>query len=763
MKIFAFHLLIAILLWLNPAQCLYFATNCPSSYTCDITQGIFTIRCKAPCSTSVGGQSLVLPIKSQTSELVFTLSIIGKNNFLQALPTNLCTYGIDLRILDLSSNAISSALTSSYLGCMTALETVDFSNNFISTIEENAFDSLNSLISLDLSYNGLKTLPSNLFVLKVPNLQSLKLQNNMLTEIDVWFFFLKSINYIDLSRNQITQFVNRIGWTPRSTSTLTQLLSSQSTIDLSYNRFTKFDDDILNSYRICNSGDLSYFLKLMYTAVLTNNNISCTCDSYNMLLWYQTLITNNAITTVENLFQTKCATPSQYTGKSIFNFVNSDECVGVSKYPPIVYETCVTAQVNISGPDLLVNPPDQLTNLEDQPVITALTPAQIGGVVVGFLFLFFLFVCLLYCLCPIEILACAFDACKWFYTVCPCKSTAFTDKYYDIFVSYNKSSEKWVKKELVPFFKEEKAGIRYYLQHASDNPERNGAFGDFTKDKMNNSAIILLILSDKYLIDEWTMPGFQDHLRRMLTRPNVQKISKQKLLAIQLSDVSDEEVDDYIRARLQIPTFVSMETDEILFWKKLEYFLYLNRETDIMPIDYPPPFESPIESPRMMEESKGIINEQFLLDEYTTSLEQIVYEKQPDDVFKNIKYDHLNKKFKIKIGGNHEDQSLQEFNEKERSHRSSKKSSSHHLKKQHHSHKTSKHEAVHSEDVDSDPNLNQKIINESLKYYRSMNRTPRDEEVAESGRISVSKSRSKSKSGHDPILKCSNPNNMVLF
>jgi hypothetical protein len=55
------------------------------------------------------------------------------------------------------------------------------------------------------------------------------------------------------------------------------------------------------------------------------------------------------------------------------------------------------------------------------------------------------------------------------------------------------------------------------LQHASDNPERHGSFGHFTRDKMNNSAIILLILSDKYLIDEWTMPGFQDHLRRMLT------------------------------------------------------------------------------------------------------------------------------------------------------------------------------------------------------------------------------------------------------
>jgi len=194
-----------------------------------------------------------------------------------------------------------------------------------------------------------------------------------------------------------------------------------------------------------------------------------------------------------------------------------------------------------------------------------------------------------------------------------------------------------------------------------------------------------------------------------------------------------------------------------------------------------------------MKETKGIINEQFLLDEYTTSLEQIVYEKQPDEVFKNIKYDHLNKKFKIRIGGNQEENasSLQEFNEKEkchscgRSHKKSHKAKKHQEKKEleseqcltcgeklskksnhtkrHYSNKERQQE-VHSEDVDSDRDLNQKIINESLKFYHANSRTPRDNERDENRAQGKSRRKSGSKDGVDTaILKCSKAGNMVLF
>ena len=89
------------------------------------------------------------------------------------------------------------------------------------------------------------------------------------------------------------------------------------------------------------------------------------------------------------------------------------------------------------------------------------------------------------------------------------------------------------------------------------------------------------------------------------------------------------------------------------------------------------------------------------------------------------------------------------------------------------SRQSGRHQNQEHSDED-DPQLNQKILNESLKYYRSINRTPRNksannEEIIE--RVS-SRSGSRSKSqrmGHksasneNQILKCADPNNMVLF
>lgn len=308
---------------------------------------------------------------------------------------------------------------------------------------------------------------------------------------------------------------------------------------------TKFDDDILNEYRICSSTDLSYFLKLMYTVNFNNNNFDCTCDSYNMLMFYQTL-NENFITTDAKIFKTYCSTPAAYFSSSIFSFKDSNECVGISKYSPIVYETCVNA-VSVIVSALDASALDAFASMSDPPVNRALTSAQIAGIVIGFLGLFFLLFGLVYCLCPIEILACLFDCWPILYSICPCKSNALTNKYYDVFVSYNRSSEKWIKNQLVPFFQTERPNDRYYLQHSIDNPDKHGKFGAYTKEKMNNSAIILLVLSDSYLIKEWKNEAFRDHLRLLLTKPHKNKYDKVRFVAIQLHDVSDEEVDDHIR------------------------------------------------------------------------------------------------------------------------------------------------------------------------------------------------------------------------
>lgn len=52
-----------------------------------------------------------------------------------------------------------------------------------------------------------------------------------------------------------------------------------------------------------------------------------------------------------------------------------------------------------------------------------------------------------------------------------------------------------------------------------------------------------------------------------------------------MHDICDEEVEEYFNDKLQIPTFVSLENDEFLFWNKLAYFLYTNNNTNKFTLD----------------------------------------------------------------------------------------------------------------------------------------------------------------------------------
>lgn len=106
------------------------------------------------------------------------------------------------------------------------------------------------------------------------------------------------------------------------------------------------------------------------------------------------------------------------------------------------------------------------------------------------------------------------------------------------------------------------------------------------KEKIDNSSFILLILSDTYFINEWSNRDFTNYINSVVNKVPKTKYEKTQLICVQLHDVSDEEVDEYVRNRFQLPRFVSLETDEFLFWKKLGYFLRVNRDTDgIAPID----------------------------------------------------------------------------------------------------------------------------------------------------------------------------------
>ena len=563
------HFLVTLLFLLKTAHAVYFTTQCPQYCTCDFTSNILTLTCSQTSS------SFSLPSAPSVPYLSSTSSIIAKFNYLVSVPDNLCQFQSSLRILDLSSNSISSSITANTFNCL-----VNVSRNSLSSIDSNAFILTSSLLVLDLSYNSITFLPASLFTgNKLQKLKYLYLNNNLLADIDVWFFYLNSIIDIDLTYNQITQFRNRINWSP--TTITSNQLPNATLIDLRNNYLTRFDDSILTSYGLCTAQDLSYFFYLMNVVRMDGNPFNCSCSSYNMLMFYQTLLSSSSITSSSNLFYANCLYPSQYSGQSIFKFTSPNTCSSVStplanscQITSTPASTIGTASVqNPNNPELL------LGNQPYQPVSPYLGDGQIAGIAIGFTGAVLLILILLYCLCPTEILACLFGIFPVFYRVCPCKSGVVSHKYYDVFISYNKSSENWIREKLLPFMRSKRPNDKYFLQYDPLNVNQE-KFGSFTRGKMDNSAVILIVLTDKYLMKEWQVTEFRNHVRHLLTRVPSDSRDKARLICIQMNDVSDEEVDDYVRAKLQLPRFISLENDEFYFWHKLNYFLHTNKESD---------------------------------------------------------------------------------------------------------------------------------------------------------------------------------------
>lgn len=584
--------LILLIFVISRLEAVYFSDQCPVTCQCDMTALILTInQCTSPSSP------ITLPY-SAALNLSLTESVIITNNKLTSFPSNLCQFKSTLRILDISSNSLNDTITSSTLNCLTKLEFFNASSNLIRVIDVNAFN-LTSLIVLDLSKNLISFLPVNIFTAaKTPNLRFILLKNNFLIDIDIWFVFLPNLVRVDLSSNQISKFTNKLGYRP---SLLARMNTSAAEINLKSNQITKFDDSVLSDYFLCVSNfDLAYFLNFLSPVVLDQNPLDCSCSSFNLLKQYQFLVNASLIKTSSNLFKAVCATPSIYAGRSIFAFDDFSKACSQSIFATTL-PNCVTTTtsttttstttttttntISIQNP---LNPELLIGSVTNQPVMLGLIDDQIGGIVVGFLGAAILIIILLYCLCPIEILACLFGVFPSFYSYCPCKSGVVTNKKYDLFISYNQSSEDWIKKKFLPFLREKNPIRSYFLQYGELNVERDD-FNDIIEDAMSNSGCIMLVLSDSYLMKEWQNDAFKSHLRYLLTKRCQDKADKHRFICVQMYDVCDEEVDDYVRQHVQLPRFVSLETDEFYFWPKLDYFLHTNNVNDgekVQPVNF---------------------------------------------------------------------------------------------------------------------------------------------------------------------------------
>lgn len=194
---------------------------CPQLCTCIYTTlNQLTIICE---NNSQNGITLA---NATQYPLQSTASIIIKNSSITSYPTNICAYASTLVSLDLSSNQINVGLSSSYLSCLTNLQYLYLYNNLIPSVDADSFQGNLNLKTIDLSYNMLITLPSPFITSALSKLLTLRLNNNRLTSLDSWFFYLPAINTIDLSNNLIATFTNSLGFSLLNATTLPQLLTN---------------------------------------------------------------------------------------------------------------------------------------------------------------------------------------------------------------------------------------------------------------------------------------------------------------------------------------------------------------------------------------------------------------------------------------------------------------------------------------------------------------------------------------------------------
>jgi len=152
-------------------------------------------------------------------------------------------------------------------------------------------------------------------------------------------------------------------------------------------------------------------------------------------------------------------------------------------------------------------------------------------------------------------------------------------KYYDVFISYNPTNEnsvKWINNSLVPYLRSVDAVRKYVLHYGKENVDGQ-TYSGFIKEKLENSAHLILVLSDEYLDKEWNNIDFRGHVRTLLNG------RKADITCIQMNDVTDEEVEEFVRNEIQETNLRSFEIDECCFWNKIRYFLLRYRTKDVEP------------------------------------------------------------------------------------------------------------------------------------------------------------------------------------
>jgi hypothetical protein len=199
---------------------------------------------------------------------------------------------------------------------------------------------------------------------------------------------------------------------------------------------------------------------------LQNNPLNCECpNSFYTNQWSGSLTqiaTTSGLDSRQLIFAATCQTSSNTAnlGRSVINFGAVSTCdpgTVLTNCPtttpkPTTSTTTRTTQTTLSlEAGNAIGVPE--AQLGVSPVSIDLYQGYVAGITLGFLGALLILCILVYCISPIEFQALCFNLIPCFYRWCPCKRNHRREKEFDLFISFNKKNEKWVRSKLIPFIK----------------------------------------------------------------------------------------------------------------------------------------------------------------------------------------------------------------------------------------------------------------------------------------------------------------------
>ena len=304
---------------------------CSRLCSCDLDQKVLTITCinETYIDYSTLNSSSLAQIIGLSVE-----KVIARNRYsnLYGYLDTLCTLTNNKKILeiiniiDISFNSIDDHISNT-LSCFKTLSALFYASNSLRTIDENVFSFDNKIKILDFSSNSISFLPKNLFANRLPYLEYLDLSYNKIKHLDAWYFYLPSLQYVNLTSNSINEFFNSFNWDVSIDST-----NSSFSIFLNDNLINKLGDEFIATYGLCNETKLLSFLRSNINYQLNGNMIECSCnDSFNLLSFIQRLsLDSSNFYKNSSLYSVKCSQMSEYYGKSILDFQSVSLCSNYS-------------------------------------------------------------------------------------------------------------------------------------------------------------------------------------------------------------------------------------------------------------------------------------------------------------------------------------------------------------------------------------------------------------------------------------------------